>query len=84
MLNVQYSNQALKFFKRIDNVLADRILKRIEELRANPFPPEAKKVEGYKEEIYRVRVGDYRILYEVDKSQNLLGIVKIDNRGRVY
>ena len=38
MLTVEYSNHAIKFFKRIDNVLASRILKQIEELRKNPFP----------------------------------------------
>ena len=84
MLKVEYSNQALKFFKRIDKTLADRILKNIEELRNNPFPLETKKVQGYKEDVYRVRVGNYRVLYEIDKSKNLLGVVKIDHRGQVY
>ena len=41
-------------------------------------------IEGYAEKTYRVRVGDYRILYEVDQNKNFIGIVKIDNRGRVY
>jgi len=41
-------------------------------------------IEGYKEKLYRVRVGDYRILYEVDKNKNSIGIVKIDHRSRVY
>ncbi|HLD57855.1 MAG TPA: type II toxin-antitoxin system RelE/ParE family toxin [archaeon] len=84
MFTVEYSNQALKFFKRIDNVLAQRILKKIEDLRINPFPQEVKMIEGYAEKTYRVRVGDYRILYEVDQNKNFIGIVKIDNRGRVY
>ncbi len=84
MLTVEYSNQALKFFKRMDKALCERLLKKIEGLRNNPFPEDVKKVEGYKEKIYRVRVGDYRILYEVDRSKNFLGIVKIDHRGRAY
>ncbi len=84
MFTVRYSSQALKFFKRIDKKLAERILNKIEELRSNPFPQEVKKIEGYTENIYRVRVGDYRILYEVDKGNNLLGIVKIDHRSTVY
>ena len=84
MLTVEYSSQALKFFKKIDKVLAERIIKQIEELRTNPFPQGTMMVEGYKEKVYRVRVGDYRILYEVDQSKNFIGIVKIDHRGRVY
>lgn len=72
MFTVEYSNQSLKFFKRIDQVLAKRLLKQIEELRTNPFPQEIKIIEGYKEKTYRVRVGDYRVLYEVDQNKNLL------------
>jgi len=39
--------------------IAKRILERIEELQKNPIPPDRKKVESRKEDIYRVRVGDY-------------------------
>jgi len=84
MFTVEYSNQALKFFKRIDKVSAERLLKKIEELRINPFPQGVKTVEGYREKVYRVRVGDYRILYEVDQPKNFIGVVKIDHRGQVY
>ena len=43
----------------------------------------SKTVEGSKS-LFRIRVGDYRILYEVDYRNNLIGIVKIDKRPRVY
>ena len=43
-----------------------------------------KTVEGYGEKLFRVRVGDYRILYEVDHKNNLIGIVKIEKRERAY
>ncbi len=84
MFTVEYSNQALRFFKRIDNILAQRILKKIEDLRTNPFPQEVKMIEGYMEKTYRVRVGDYRILYEVDRNKKFIGVVKIDHRDQVY
>ncbi len=41
-------------------------------------------LEGYKEKLFRVRVGDYRILYEVDYKSNIIGVVLIDKRSRVY
>ena len=84
MFNVKYSNQALKFLKKAEKILQQRLIKKIEELRIEPFPHEVTTVEGYKEKTYRVRVGDYRILYEVDYATNLLGIVKIDKRPRAY
>lgn len=84
MLQPQYSNQSQKFLKNAEKILAKRLLKEIEELRVNPMPQEVKFLQGYKERLYRVRVGDYRIIYEVDYPKNILGIVKIDKREKVY
>lgn len=74
----------MKFLRDADKILAKRLLDKIEELRINPFDKDTKRVEGYSEKVFRARVGDYRILYEVDYQNNLLGIVKIDKRGRAY
>ena len=84
MFDVKYSNQATKFLKKADKILIKRLINKIEELRVEPILRETIIVEGYKEKTYRVRVGDYRILYEVDRAMNLVGIVKIDKRPRVY
>ena len=84
MFDVKYSNQATKFLKKADKILIKRLMNKIEELRVEPILREKIIVEGYKEKIYRVRVGDYRILYEVDMVMNLVGIVKIDKRPRAY
>lgn len=69
--------------KKADTVLVKRILEKIEKLREDPIIPDTKAVEGSKG-LFRVRVGDYRILYEVDYRNNLIGIIKIDKRPRVY
>ena len=82
--NVSYSNQAIKFLKKADKVLVKRLLQKIEDLCEKPIMHDSKTVEGYQEKLFRVRVGDYRILYEVDYEKNLLGIVKIDKRPRAY
>ena len=71
MFEVKYSNQALKFLKKADKVLQQRLIKKIEELQIDPFPHGVPRVEGYKEKTYRIREGDYRILYEVDNKANL-------------
>ena len=84
ILDANYSNQALRFFKQAERDVATRILKKIEHLRGEPFPADTKPVEGFREKLYRVRVGDFRILYEICYDKNILGIVKIDKRGRVY
>ena len=60
MLDVDYSNKARKFMKKADKVLASRLLEKIESLRITPFTHDTKAVEGYKEKVFRVRVGKYR------------------------
>ena len=79
-----YSNQASKFFRKADKILAKRLLDKIDELNIDPIHHDAKSVEGYKEKLFRVRVGDYRILYEVEYNPNKIGIVKIDKRSKVF
>jgi len=84
MFDINYSKQAVKFLKSLDKTSAIRILQRIEKMKHDPVLHDSKIVEGYREKLFRVRVGDYRILYEVDYNGNLIGIVKIDKRSRVY
>lgn len=57
---------------------------KIEKLQTEPFPQDCKRVVGTKEKLFRVRVGDYRILYLVDYDRNKILIADIDKRTRVY
>ncbi len=83
MLSIRHSNRSKEFLKKADKVLAKRLTEKMEKLRENPIIHDTKAVEGSKG-LFRVRVGDYRILYEVDYRNNLIGIIKIDKRPRVY
>ena len=68
-----------------DNILLKRIADKIDDLENNPFPPGIERVEGSTDiKVFRVRVGDYRILYFVDYASSKIYIEKIDKRGRVY
>ena len=56
--------QPTKFVKKLDDETKERIKGKLLKLQDDPFPSEVERVEGYKgEKIFRVRVGDYRILY---------------------
>ena len=59
-----------------------RIVTRIHTLAHNPRPSKCEKLSG--QERYRIRQGDYRVLYEVDDGQLMVTIVKIGHRGDVY
>ena len=86
MFSAQLKKQALKFLKSIrDKSTLTRIANKINELEKNPFPQDIERVEGFKGiKVFRVRVGDFRILYFVDYNSSKLYIEKIDKRGKVY
>ena len=59
-----------------------RIRDKILSLEENPRPAGAKKLTAREE--YRLRVGDYRILYTIDDSSHLVKVIKIGHRGEIY
>jgi mRNA interferase RelE/StbE len=59
-----------------------RITQRIKELAAIPRPSGSEKLAG--QDSYRVRQGDYRVVYTIDDDQRLIEIIKIVHRREVY
>lgn len=83
MLEVRFSNYSKKFLKKNKNsdlTLVKKIIGVIDKLLLNPLPTNSKKLASYP--YYRVRVGDYRIVYRHDKK--FLYIALIEKRGKVY
>lgn len=60
----------------------ERILRRVEALADDPRPPGSEKLSG--QERYRVRQGNYRILYEIVDDELVVTVVKIGHRRHVY
>ena len=84
MFDVFLGPQPEKFLKKAEMGLKQRIWRKLDELKLNPFPSEVVRVVGKKEKIFRVRVGDYRIQYSVFYDQNNIFISDIDKRERAY
>jgi mRNA interferase RelE/StbE len=61
----------------------EQIEKRILSLGANPRPPGCKKLKG-EEKTWRVRVGNYRILFQIDDAARTVVIVGVGHRKDVY
>ena len=59
-----------------------RVTERIRGLAHNPRPPGNEKLSG--QERYRIRQGDYRIVYAVDDERRVVEIVKVGHRREVY
>ena len=71
--------------KELDNLpseLIARIMAQLEGLRENPFAHGVIKLKGY--EAYRVRVGDYRVIFEVNTQARVMRVLQIVHRGDAY
>ena len=56
----------------------------IDSLAENPRPSGCKKLKGEQEYIWRIRVGDYRVLYKIDDEILVVEVGKIGNRKDIY
>ena len=71
-----------KDLKKIPATDLRKILARMEALRGDPRPPGCVKLSG--EEYYRVRQGNYRIVYEIEDDKLIVIVVKVGHRRDVY
>jgi mRNA interferase RelE/StbE len=75
--------RAEKALQRLPKNLVRRLWVDIRGLSKNPRPEGCKKLTGYKDR-YRVRVGDWRIIYQVDDDQLIVLVLEIAPRGGAY
>jgi mRNA interferase RelE/StbE len=80
---VSYAASAARQLRKLDRAAQTRILRIIEILRTNPRPPRAKQLVGGSGE-WRVRTGDYRIIYEIHDGELLILVLRIGHRREVY
>jgi mRNA interferase RelE/StbE len=80
--NVRVKRSAAKELEATPLKDRKRIVTRIEGLRNEPRPSGCEKLSG--EEKYRLRQGDYRILYEIVDRDLIVTVVKVGNRREVY
>lgn len=80
---VEITPAAKRQIKKLTKSIQQLIVERLEELVENPRPPGVLKMEG-EDNLYRVRVGDYRIIYQVQDRMLLIVVVKVGHRGNVY
>ena len=83
MFSLDFSNQSEKFLRKCDKELRERILEKIKKLRTEPVPHNAVSIVG-EERTFRIRIGDYRVLYEIKWKENEVLIAVIDKRSKVY
>jgi mRNA interferase RelE/StbE len=80
---VELAPAAKRQIKKLPPDAYKRIIQRLEELKLDPRPAKVAKLEG-EEDLYRVRVGDYRIVYQVRERVLQILVVKVKHRRDVY
>jgi mRNA interferase RelE/StbE len=84
MYDIIYSNQALKDLKKIPRNYTSTILSKIEALALDPHAKNNSVTRLKGDKVFRLRVGDYRVVYEIYDSELVIDIVKVQPRGGVY
>jgi mRNA interferase RelE/StbE len=81
MYSIEITANAEKFLKKLENKDAGLILRKIYELRENPFRF-LKRLQG--EKLWRLRIADFRAILDVVVSGNKIVVVRIGHRKNVY
>ena len=80
---ITFKNSVEKDLRRVDKTQLKKILSVVQELSSNPFPTNSRKLVG-SEMTYRVRIGDYRAVYTVDKVELQIEVQTIAHRKDIY
>jgi mRNA interferase RelE/StbE len=73
---------AQKLLDKLPNAIAVRIENKILQLEHDPRPPGCKKLKG--RDAWRIRIGDYRVIYEINDGRLIVTVVTVGHRREVY
>ena len=82
MYKVVFTAKARKQLIELPRLVAKRIVEKVDELTADPFSQDIKKLTGMA--LYRLRVGDYRVIFDIKNDELLILIVKVGHRKGIY
>lgn len=80
---VQFVRSARKDLERLPDAVLQRVFPRIEALADTPRPAGCRKLRGAKD-LWRIRVGDYRVVYQIDDGILLVEVRSVGDRKDVY
>jgi len=80
---IEWKKSAIRELYRIRRDYIPKIIEAVETLVSNPFPSGVKKLSG-SERTYRLRVGNYRIIYEVERDKLVIHVLRVRHRKQAY
>jgi len=80
MYKIEWKEHSLQDLEKLEGSIIRRILKKVDELSENPFSKDIKRLKGRND--FRLRVGDYRVIFEIEKDTII--ILKVGHRKNIY
>jgi len=86
LYSVEFLKEAVEELSHIDPIWQKRIINKIKVLSADPknLANNIKKLNGKYEEYYRLRIGDYRVIYSQENDRLVIIIIRIGHRKKLY
>ena len=81
--SVIYQGPAEAALRKLPREIQVRILRKVDQLAGNPFPPGTEKFRAATD-LWRIRIGDYRVVYTVERKELLVLVLKVGHRREVY
>ena len=81
---IEYDKQPQDFLRKAGRHIAKRIMDKIDELLVKETVPHTAKSIVGERGVFRIRIGDYRVLYRIEYEKNTIAIIKIDKRSKIY
>jgi mRNA interferase RelE/StbE len=80
---IEWKRSAIKELEKLPRQALGRVVGAVNDLALEPFPNGFRKLVGA-EQTYRIRVGDYRVLYSIYQKQLIVEIIRVKHRKDVY
>ena len=78
---IRWDKKALEFLRKLDRLISKRIVQKVDQIKSDPgrYLEPLKEIGGYK-----LRVGDYRVIIDVDWDAEIVFVLLIGHRKKIY
>lgn len=80
---IEWKRSAVKQLEKLPRQMISKVVAAVDSLSSNPYPQGVRKLVST-ENSYRIRVGDYRVLYNIVENKLVIEIIRVGHRRDVY